>query len=192
MILSVPRPRLRIWILAAPVAFLALIVGAVVGGEVSFSDQLALLRSLAEFSALIFALLGIWIAILCPKVLDRILGQGENQAATALPEIRAVNRLLLPLVLATSTVIFFLLLSFASPALRQCPWLIEHRILCRSILYPVIGVLVLLQSWCLLMAIVPADLLKRLIVRREKEAKRRREIASQVQPPDDGSTPPES
>ncbi len=133
------------------------------GQNVSYEIQNTLYEGLRNTSAVIFGIMGIWIAVIYPDVLSNIFKKKERGEIEL--ELRKVNRLLYPLLYSTLALIVVLIVTTLAPLLKLIPFFIKNYMLLRGISYSILGVLTLLQIWALILALIPGDVLNRGLAR---------------------------
>ena len=131
------------------------------GKEVSFSQQWVLYEALRNTSAVIFGVMGAWLAIVYPGTLSDILKSEKNAD-------ELFNRLIKPIIYSTAILIAVLFVGIITPILKQIPFFISHYKFLRALSYSSLGGLTCLQSWTLIIALVPADAIKKDLHNRNK------------------------
>jgi H+/Cl- antiporter ClcA len=129
-----------------------------VGSTIPISEQLPIYESLRNTSAIIFGVMGAWIAILYPEALLRIYGKIETVEAEQ--QSKSIKQLISPMVLSTIIVSLVLIVSLIAPVLRRIDYLVEHTTLVRSFSFALLGGLTFAQLWALIATLAPTESLK--------------------------------
>jgi hypothetical protein len=132
-----------------------------VGGDIPISEQIPLYDSLRNTSAIIFGVMGAWIAILYPNALLKIYGKLEIENSEK--ESKNIRQLISPMILSTFIVSFVLIVGLASPVLRRITFMQQHTELLRSLSFAFLGVLTFLQLWALLSTLAPSNMIQKSI-----------------------------
>lgn len=149
-----------IFLLAAPICFWF-------GRNIPFSEQWSLYEALRTTSAIVFGVMGAWIAIVFPVAITNIFSKDYKNKKN---EIGKISRLLLPLSISTMILGYILLLGIAAPIFKQFGYFLDHVEIIRGISYSMLGILTLVQLWTLLLALSPGEnLLHELVMREDKD-----------------------
>lgn len=127
------------------------------GGRVPFSEQWPLYEALRATSAIIFAVVGAWLAIVYPERLRLSL-----LTSTGVKEDKAQNNigvLLSPAVNSTGVLCIVLLIGVLAPLIKRSDFVIAHLTECRGASYALLIALTLWQAWTVILTLVPADLI---------------------------------
>jgi hypothetical protein len=123
------------------------------GYKVRVKEQLEIVTSLREISAIVFGVMGAWIAILYPKSLKDIyrLDVDSNQI------LGEAKRIFLPIRWATFIVTISLGYTLLYPALIEAgiPSIFHPAI--RGVSFFLIGLLVIAQVYSLILSLIPMD-----------------------------------
>ncbi|HHF2868453.1 TPA: hypothetical protein ACPJZQ_003592 [Vibrio alginolyticus] len=143
--------------------FIVISVGIVVasvvfGGEITFKEQMPIYDGLRNTSAIIFAVMGAWIALLYPGKLSQAFGQKPYEEKAN--EIDQINRLFRPMLYSTVILMIVIGVSFAVPLAKQITYLHSFKEIFRSASFGMIAFLSLLQFWSLILTLVPGDTIK--------------------------------
>lgn len=137
-------------------ATLALCVaGFYCGRNIPFASQWPLYEALRNTAAIIFAVVGAWLAIIYPDRLKLSFGQTSDKVKNG-----NMALLLTPAIHSTVILVTLLLIGILVPMLKQVPALLEHLALCRGISFAVLTLLTVWQALIVVMAIFPADIVK--------------------------------
>lgn len=124
------------------------------GRNVPFSEQWSLYEALRTTAAIIFGVMGAWIAIVFPNSLTRIFDKSyENKKE----EVLKIKRLLFPLSVSTAILAFVLLLGVAAPILKQLSLIQQHVEIGRGLSFSLLGILTLIQLWTLIASLAPGE-----------------------------------
>lgn len=175
------------WKLLAWVLVLILVPAAAwFGRVVPFAEQWPMFEALRTTAAIIFAVIGAWMAIIYPERLKLSLrdpSQADKASATGL------GKLFTPVVNSTAILSIILVLGAAAPVLRRHSLPCDISVL-RGGSYALLVTLTLWQLWTVVLSLVPASIVKS-YVDREDDAKRVRDeafkLASRGQSPKNGA-----
>lgn len=143
-------------------------LGFAFGKNVNVSVQWPLYEALRTTSAIIFAVVGAWLAIIYPERL-KIAVRKESSISDDAPRLKLI---LTPAVSSAVILIMVLLIGVLHPLLRQVPELMEHKELIRGISFSLLVALTLWQIASVVIAMLPVDIL----VARDAEERALREI----------------
>lgn len=144
-------------ILGAMVA-ITVVLSIVLGKGISFSEQMPIYEGLRNTSAIIFAVMGAWIALLYPSKLSQAFGRKPYDEKKK--DIDDINRLFKPLIYSTIILIVVVGISFIVPLGKQISYLHQYKDIFRSISFGSIAILTILQFWSLILTLVPGDEIK--------------------------------
>lgn len=97
---------------------IAAAVGAFyVGKNLSSNTQLELYSALRDTSAIVFGVMGAWIAIIYPESLSKIYRSSQRKDAES--EVKSVGRLIKPMIVAAVIVASALVAQFSAPILKS-------------------------------------------------------------------------
>ncbi|MCI5137183.1 MAG: hypothetical protein D3922_01925 [Candidatus Electrothrix sp. AR1] len=134
-------------------SFLFAVLCYSVGSDIKISEQLPLYESLRNTSAIIFGVMGAWIAILYPNSLLKI--YGKLDAKNSEQEEKKFKQLISPMVFSTVIVSLVLVIGLCAPVLRKVSFLLEYKEVFRSLSFSFLGTLTFLQLWALFCALEP-------------------------------------
>lgn len=134
------------------------------GQEVSFQLQWPLYEALRNTSAIVFAVMGAWIAIIYPADLKNLSSPKSEGKENVFNMLQAMS--ISALVLA-----FVLIVAWSVPIMKQFAVLHTYTKLLRGISYSLVSLLTLAQLWTILLTILPNYLVKRSLIEREVRAK---------------------
>lgn len=145
-------------VIAYLLSLILLVAAFYLGGGVPFKEQMLVYDGLRNTSAIIFAVMGAWIALLYPKKLSQAFGKKPYE--DKVDDINQIDRLFKPMIYSTGVLVVVIGMSFAVPLAKQVSLLVEHREVFRSISFSMIAALTILQFWSLILTLVPGDSIK--------------------------------
>lgn len=175
------------WKLLAWVLVLILVPAAAwFGRVVPFAEQWPMFEALRTTAAIIFAVIGAWMAIIYPERLKLSLRdptQADKGSTTGL------GKLFTPVANSTAILCIILVLGATAPVLRRYSLPCDVSVL-RGGSYALLVILTLWQIWTVVLSLVPASIVKS-YVDREDDSKRVRDeafkLASRGQSPKNGA-----
>ncbi|WP_081195571.1 hypothetical protein [Halomonas sp. BC1] len=146
--------------LAALILLLAgFCLGWYFGENVSFSDQWPLFEALRNTAAIIFAVVGAWFAIIYPERMKGILNR-KSPSPLAVSAGEGIGKLFSPIVHSTIILCIILLIGILAPLAKQIDYLVANSEYLRRFSFGMLYVLTFWQIWTVLVALIPALLLK--------------------------------
>lgn len=143
------------------------------GENITIEEQTPLLEGLRNTSAIIFGVMGAWIAILHPESLKKIFGQ--NSGGVSAEDRETINLLLSPIIISTFILSIVLVMPLITSIGKSIPYILEYKHELRGLSFAILGCLTILQLWTLVLTLIPGDILKRNMQRQEtKEAVKNR------------------
>lgn len=136
------------------IVFMALAL--IFGKHIPLKDQWVLFEALRNTSAIIFAVIGAWFAIVYPERLKFKKSQktnGDNRETN-------FDRFFHPLISSSIVLVIILILSILLPTLKTIPYLIDHKEVGRSLIYFTLTTLTIWQILSILAIIQLSDLIK--------------------------------
>lgn len=127
------------------------------GSGVPFADQWPLFEALRNTAAIIFAVVGAWLAIVYPDRLRVSLRPNGEQANPPAPGAERVLKLVLPILNSTLILAVVLVVGLIAPLLRDFVFVREHLEFFRGTSYVILAALTLLQVWTVIFTLVPAS-----------------------------------
>lgn len=121
------------------------------GSNVSYAEQKDLYEALRNMSAIIFGIMGAWIAVLHPNLLTHPIDQKKIQE-TDLPDSR---HLIAPMIYAAFSLAVVLMIGIIKPIATQSSFIMGNANVIRGLSFAVVGSLTLLQIWALILSFVP-------------------------------------
>lgn len=148
--------RVLIWISIAIVCVGMCAAGFYFGQNIPFAQQWPLFEALRTTAAIVFAVVGAWLAIIYPERLKFSFGRntGRNRGSAN----AAV--LLYPAVYSTIILICVLFIGILAPILKQIPAVMAHLPLCRGLAFLALTILTLWQIAVVIITAIPADMVK--------------------------------
>lgn len=145
-------------ILAIALISISFLVGCVYGNGISLKVQLGLYKTLREISSIIFAVIGAWIAIIFPGALTKIFKKGISIEDKS-KEVLRVKLLIQPMILSTISIIISVFIEFSSPIIKSIKFFTDIKGILLSFSYGLLASLFLLEVWCLIMALIPTQII---------------------------------
>ena len=135
--------------------WIAVLSGAVVqGGSVSFAQQWPLYEALRNTAAIIFAVVGAWLAIVYPERLR----MSQGRPGTAEPKnAEKIAKLLEPIVNSTVILAVVLIVGLIAPLIKGVPFVRAHVEVFRTISFVILASLTLLQICTVVLTLIPAS-----------------------------------
>ncbi len=137
-------------------ALLAVGAGGWFGRVVPFSEQWPMFEALRTTAAIIFAVIGAWLAIIYPDRLRLSYGSG-SRTEKARPS--GMGQLFTPVVNSTAILCIILLIGATAPIIRRYPLPLDPSV-CRGISYGVLVAMTLWQLWTVVLTLIPASEIK--------------------------------
>ena len=147
------------------------------GQKVVFVEQWSLYEALRTTAAIIFGVMGAWIAIVYPNSLTKIFDKNyDNKSA----EIQKIKRLLFPLTVSTSILAIVLLLGLLAPIIRQIDFFAKHAEIVRGMSFSTLGILTLVQLWTLIVSLAPGESLLFELAQEDDKSKTIKRLKSNI------------
>lgn len=127
------------------------------GRAIPFAQQWPLFEALRNTAAIIFAVVGAWLAIIYPERLKLSFGKSSGVAASSNGN---VGLLLTPAVHSTIILVCLLLIGVVAPILKQVPGVMNYVDGFRGTSFFLLTSLTLWQVAIVIVTILPADLVK--------------------------------
>lgn len=147
--------RIVVFALLSALSIALCILGFVLGKNVTVSEQWPLYDALRTTSAIIFAVVGAWLAIIYPERL-RIAVRNQGSTSDKSPRLKLI---LTPAVSSAAILIIVLLIGVLHPLLRQVPELLSYKVMIRGASFAFLVALTLWQVATVVIAILPVDIL---------------------------------
>lgn len=147
----------RFYLILFILAALSVIIGIVCGRSIAFSDQAGILDTLRDTSAVLMAVLGVWLAVICPDILQKLFS-GEK----FVPDQKFMNRfktITIPLFIYSIIICLEILIPWIAMVLKQFTIFTEHFVLMRQISFSVISLLCLVQVLSIILLLTPLEII---------------------------------
>lgn len=167
------------WFLKAFVVGLSATLFFYYGQNIPFEKQWSLYDSLRNTSAIIFGVMGAWIALIYPEALSSILDKSKNSETQ--DKSKDIEKLLSPLLYSTVILASVLLVGIFAPIIKQIPLFTSNYRLVRGISYAFLGFLTLFQLWAVILTLLPADIAKRNLNQLQGKKEVRKRLLSRTQ-----------
>lgn len=165
-------------LLALVLAFILVPAAAWFGRVVPFAEQWPMFEALRTTAAIIFAVIGAWMAIIYPERLKLSL-RDPSEDGKASPT--GLGKLFTPVVNSTAVLCIILLLGAAAPVLRRYSLPCDVSLL-RGASYALLVTLTLWQIWTVVLSLVPASIVKSYVDREDDSLRARNEAFKLASP----------
>lgn len=152
------------------VSLFAIAAGAYFGQQVPFKEQWPLYEALRNTAAIIFAVVGAWIALKFPGRED--LGQARPEQGAALQR-NGIGRYFTPIAHSIVVLCLILVIGFIAPIAKRLDFVQTNVDIFRGVSYSILVALTLFQLWTVLISLGPAAELKNEVDIANAEATRR-------------------
>lgn len=144
------------------------------GREVPFKEQWPLYEALRATAAIIFAVVGAWLAIIYP---DRLKISFNQLKGGKRPEKNGsgIGKLFTPVAHSTIILCLILLIGIAAPLIKRIDIFYQHVELMRGLSYALLSSLTLWQLWTVILSLVPADVI---VTQSNKDERRQKTLDS--------------
>lgn len=149
--------RVAIKALAWAVSIAAVLAGAYFGRFVPFSQQWPLYEALRTTAAIIFAVVGAWMAIVFP---ERMRGSFRQDGTSVPGNQSGIGKFFTPVAHSTGVLCIILALGVSAPLLKQSAFLLTHVEYVRGLSYACLIALTFFQLFTVVLTLVPADAIK--------------------------------
>lgn len=126
------------------------------GRYIPFIQQWPLFEALRNTAAIIFAVVGAWLAIIYPERLKLSFGKPASTDKGS----ENVGLLLTPAVHSTIILVCLLLIGICAPILKQIPGILAYVELFRGLSFLTLTLLTLWQIVIVIMTVLPAEMVK--------------------------------
>lgn len=141
------------------------------GRVVPFAEQWPMFEALRTTAAIIFAVIGAWMAIIYPERLKLSL-RDQSQSEKVNPT--GLGNLFTPVVNSTAVLCIILVLGAAAPLLRRTSLPFDVSLL-RGGSYALLVILTIWQIWTVILSLLPASIVKSYVDREDDSARVRDE-----------------
>lgn len=136
-----------------------------VGEFIPFSDQKEILTALSTSSSIIFAILGIWLAILYPDNFSNIIKKEKNYIETDI----IFQKLNFSLALTTLILISIIFSNIFMYIFKNLPFLMDYKYLFRSLFFTYLCSISILQAYAILTTLIPSYYFSYFSVKKKKQ-----------------------
>ena len=155
----------------------AVIAGFYYGRPIAMGEQLPLYEALRNTSAIIFGVMGAWLAILHPSSLkDVFTKNGQVQEK----DQNTISLLISPIIISTFILLFVLIIPLFVVASKNIAYFLDHKEFYRGVSFSILCGLSVLQLWTIILTLIPSDILKRTIQVAEAKKKNRNKLFSEA------------
>lgn len=130
-------------------------VGYSLGQKIPFVQQWPLYEALRNTAAIIFAVIGAWLAIIYPERLK--ISFHKNKVEKGTENSSSMGLLLMPAVHSTILLVILLLLGVAAQLLKQVPQVMAHVEIARGISFAWLVIMTCWQVAIVIMTLFPAE-----------------------------------
>jgi hypothetical protein len=142
------------------------IAGFYFGQKIPFAQQWPLFEALRNTAAIIFAVVGAWLAIIYPERLKISFGRSPSIGGSGNDN---VGLLLTPAVHSTIILVCLLMIGILAPLMKQIPGVLAHVEILRGVSFFILALLTQWQVAIVIVTIIPADLIKSNFDREQSE-----------------------
>lgn len=128
------------------------------GGSIPFSQQWPLFEALRNTSAIVFAVVGAWLAIIYPEQLKVSIKGSEREEGK---DRANLTLLLTPVVMSSFLLVLLLVVGVAAPLMKTVEWALANRELMRMLSFLALVICTMLQVFIVVIAIAPSAILLR-------------------------------
>ncbi|MBJ9661247.1 hypothetical protein [Burkholderia gladioli] len=139
--------------LIAAIIVASLALGWWIGGSIPFEQQSHLLEGLRDSSAVVMAVLGIWLAVIFPEILPKLFTGVAIQFDNA--QLQRFRSVIYPLSLAAAIVALEVVVPWLALVAKQLPFFVAHKVNCRMAAFALLSALCLLQMLAILWMLIP-------------------------------------
>lgn len=143
--------------------------GCYFGQSVPMKEQLPLFEGLRNTSAIIFGVMGAWLAILHPASLKKVFS--KDSASISQEDRRTISLLLSPILISTFIISVVLVVPLFVSVAKSMHELSVYVDMFRGLSFALLVGLTVLQLWSLILTLVPNDILKKMIQKAEAKEK---------------------
>lgn len=147
----------RFYWLLTTIAAISLGAGMFFGSNIRYEQQAHLLDTLRDTSAVLMAVLGVWLAVVCPDILPKLFSSEKVKVDTKI--LNRIQTLVVPLMIYSIIICFEILIPWVALILKQIPFCINNFLMMRKIAFGIISMLCLVQILSLLLLLVPVEIL---------------------------------
>ncbi|HIC46407.1 MAG TPA: hypothetical protein EYM37_08770 [Methylophaga aminisulfidivorans] len=121
-------------------------------------EQLSLYDGLRNVAAIVFGVMGAWLAILHPDSIKKVF----NSSTTSLSDQdkTTIKLLMLPIIISTFILFFVLITPLLVAISKTITIFVTYKTYFRGISFAMLVVITLLQIWTLILTLIPNQILK--------------------------------
>jgi hypothetical protein len=131
-----------------------LVIAFFFGQNIPFTEQKEVLDSLKDIAAIVFGVMGAWIAIIYPEMLSSVVQTRK------VSENASLRRLLEPMIYSAVVVCVIVVIALAGPIIKQFDFILAHKVVLRGVLYSIICLLALVLLGTMVLALLPGEVLE--------------------------------
>lgn len=146
-----------LWVLTGSILCLGFVPVFHYGKLISVSDQWPIFEALRTTAAIIFAVVGAWLAIIYPEKI-KTLYRSSNDSVEV--ESTRFGVLLSPAVHSTAILSVVMILGVFVPILKNVSYLLAYKDILRGLFYSLAYTLTVWQLWTVILTLIPADAIK--------------------------------
>ena len=122
------------------------------GRHVNMSDQLSLYDKIRNTSAIVFGVMGAWIAVVYPESLQDILSIKTRYSSKY-----TLSKILASMRISSIVLITIIVIDFLNPIIKQIIFLHKYKEVFRGLSYCLLCLLFLFQGWSIILTLLPAN-----------------------------------
>lgn len=134
----------------------SLVVGSLFGQNISYSEQSKLLDTLRDTSAVLMAVLGVWLAVVCPEILSNLFT--DKKFIVDPKFLKRFQTITIPLFIYSIIICFEIFIPWIAIVLKQIDFFVLHFELMRQISFSIISILCLVQVLSILLVLAPLEI----------------------------------
>jgi hypothetical protein len=134
----------------------SLVVGSLFGQNISYSEQSKLLDTLRDTSAVLMAVLGVWLAVVCPEILSNLFT--DKKFIVDPKFLKRFQTITIPLFIYSIIICFEIFIPWIAIVLKQIDFFVLHFELMRQISFSIISLLCLVQVLSILLVLAPLEI----------------------------------
>ncbi len=137
------------------------------GQDIHLKEQLQIYEGLRNTSAIIFGVMGAWLAILHPDVLKNIFIKEKGNISSK--DRETIKLLLAPIVISTFVLLIVLVVPLLVAIGKTISYFTQHAKIFRGVSFALLIFLTVIQIYTLILSLVPSDMLQRILQKKEVE-----------------------
>lgn len=135
------------------------------GRIVPFSEQLPVYDSVLTISAIVFGVMGAWIAVIYPHIHDIDHQNQENEE-----DYKHFKKMLIPMTYAAFGLFVFIIIRLLAPIFKTIPFLVAYKTFFRGLSYATLGTICILQLWSVIYTFYPYDTIAKSLDRKKRRS----------------------